>query len=248
MIAVAAIDLMDGEAVQLVQGDPASAPIRHPDPARVARQWVERGFRRLHLIDLDAALGRGDNRDTLVALLEADPAPMQVGGGIRSRADADFWIDAGADRIIVGTRAVREPDWRAELADAHPGRVVVAADVRGGEVVTHGWTAGSGLRLEELVAQLADLDLAAVLITDVDREGREQGCDRELFARAVAASAHPILAAGSVTSADDLAALEEAGVAEAVLGMALYSGKIRPEEITPWLREDPPDRPDGEAP
>lgn len=235
MIAVAAIDLLDGQAVQLVKGDPEAARIRRPDPVEVATGWVEQGFERLHVIDLDAALGRGGNRAAIEALIDRVGVPVQVGGGVRDRATAHRWVEAGADRVIVGTRAIEDPRWGASLAADIPGRVVVAADVKAGEVTTHGWTAGSGRTLAQLLAAYEGAPLAGVLVTDVDREGQERGCDLELFADAVAAGSHPLLAAGSVSSAVDLAGLAEIGVAEAVLGMALYTGRIAPAAIRPWL-------------
>lgn len=235
MIAVAAIDLMDGRAVQLVQGDPDAVRCSDPDPVAVARHWAGAGFRRLHLVDLDAALGRGDNRKAARAVIEAVHVPIQVGGGVRDRATARVWLEAGADRVVVGTRAVAEPGWGRALAREHPGRVVVAADVRGGEVVTHGWTERSGTLLETLLAAYADTPLAAVLVTDVGREGRLQGADSELFAAAVAAASWPLIAAGSITDPADLERLAEAGIAEAVLGMSLYTGTMTPEQIRPWL-------------
>lgn len=235
MIAVAAIDLMGGRAVQLVQGDPDRVEVDAPDPAAIARAWSRTGFSRLHVVDLDAALSRGDNREQVEELLEAVDLPVQVGGGIRADADAAAWLQAGADRVIVGTRAVEDPGWGVALATRWPGRIVLAADVRNGEVATHGWRAGSGSGLEALLQEYADAPLAGVLVTDVSREGRQAGCDLTLFGNAVAASPHPLIAAGSITTASDLKGLAAIGVAEAVLGMALYSGTLRPEAIRPWL-------------
>lgn len=242
MIAVAAIDLMDGRAVQLVQGDPGTVRISQPDPVAVARRWVEAGFCRLHLVDLDAALGHGENGYLARAVIDAVDVPVQIGGGIRDEAAAVAWLAAGADRVIVGTRAVTDPEWGRALARERPQRLVVAADVRGRQVVTHGWTAASGLPLDDLLAAYADAPLAGVLVTDVGREGQLRGVDAGLLAAAAAASSHPLIAAGSITDPGDMEALAAAGVAEAVVGMALYTGTLSPEQIRPWLQPQESDR------
>ena len=226
MIAYPALDLLGGEVVQLVGGRPERRAVSLPDPPAVARRWVEAGFSALHVVDLDAALGQGDNRAAIAALVTAATVPVQVGGGLRGTADVEWALGIGAARAIVGTRAVRDRRWLAEVAEAHPGRLVVAADCHGGEVVTHGWRQGAGGSVQALVAALGELPLAAVLVTDVGREGRMEGVDAALFRALVETSTHPLLAAGGVRDAADLAALESAGVAGAVLGMALYTGAL----------------------
>lgn len=231
MIAVPAVDLKDGRCVQLVGGRPDDERISLPDPAGVARRWYELGFRHLHLVDLDAALDRGDNREILHRILRDTDAEVQVGGGVRDAAALDALLDAGADRVVVGTRAVRDPAWLEETATAHPDRIVVAADVRDGEVLVKGWTEGSGLAVEALLERLGPLPLAGVLCTDVGREGRLEGVVRSSVRRVVEATDHPVWASGGIRSHDELAFLDEIGAAGAVLGTALYTGALDAESV-----------------
>jgi phosphoribosylformimino-5-aminoimidazole carboxamide ribotide isomerase len=228
----AAVDVRGGGAVQLVGGRPADERIRLPDPAVVARQWVDAGFRALHVVDLDAALGEGDNAPVIAAIASAvhGRATLQVGGGVRDGAAVNRALVAGADRVVVGTRGVEDRAWLEAVTAAHPGRIVLAADVAGGVVLSRGWTESTGREAAAFLAGLERLDLGAVLVTDVDREGREAGVDLALFRRLLAATQHPLIAAGGIASAVDLAALADLGAAGAVLGMALYSGRIEPRD------------------
>ena len=226
MIVFPAIDLRGGRVVQWIGGRPESEQVSLPDPPAIARRWQEAGFAALHVVDLDAALGRGDNRQAIHAILAATALPVQVGGGVRTTGDAGELLAAGAARVLVGTRAVRDRAWLVELTSAHPGRIVVAADCRDGEVVTHGWTAGAGLPVSDFVAGLSELPLAALLVTDVGREGRLCGPDVPFLAALARAAAQPQLAAGGIRGRDDLAAHDAAGIAGAVLGMALYRGDL----------------------
>jgi phosphoribosylformimino-5-aminoimidazole carboxamide ribotide isomerase len=228
----AAVDVRGGAAVQLVGGRPEAERIRLPDPAAVARQWVDVGFRAIHVVDLDAALGTGENRAAVRAIADAvvARATLQVGGGIRDDESVDRTLGLGADRVIVGTRGVEDRAWLAAVAADRPGRIVLAADVKEGVVLSRGWTEATGLDTAAFLEGLDDLPLGAVLVTDVDREGREAGIDTDLFRRLVAATRHPVIAAGGVTSTADLIALRDAGAAGAVLGMALYTGRIDPAD------------------
>ncbi|HUF49926.1 MAG TPA: 1-(5-phosphoribosyl)-5-[(5-phosphoribosylamino)methylideneamino] imidazole-4-carboxamide isomerase [Longimicrobiales bacterium] len=227
MIAFAAVDVRGGRVVQLVGGRPDAERISLPDPAAVARRWIECGFRALHIVDLDAALDHGDNRDAIDAVIDAAGAALvQVGGGVRTSERASQLLERGAARVVVGTRAVEDPAWLEQLARAAPGRVVVAADVDEGEVVLRGWTAGSGRTAEAFLNLLDPLPLAGVLVTDVTREGRMVGADRERFRRLAGATRHPLIASGGIAGRADLQALAAAGVAGVVLGMSLYTGAV----------------------
>lgn len=226
MIAIPAIDLRGGQVVQLVGGDPARQRIRLPDPLAVARDWIERGFRALHVVDLDAALGSGSNLPVIHELLDAVDVPVQVGGGIRTDDVVAELLAAGAQRVVLGTRAVLEPDWLARQAATHPGRITLAADCRGDRVVVRGWTESAGITVPDLLDAVADLPLGAVMITDVTREGRMEGTDTARFGELVTRTKHPVLASGGVTTPDELRELAEAGVAGAILGMALYTGAL----------------------
>lgn len=233
----AAIDLRDGEAVQLVGGDPSEEPVRLPDPAAVAERWLEAGFRHLHVVDLDAALGDGGNDEAVAAIAAvirarreagSGVALLQVGGGLRDNEAVARALELGANRAMVGTRAVEDRAWLEAAAERWPERLLVAADVRGREIVTRGWTEGTGRDAAGFVAGLDPLPLAGVLVTDVGREGRQEGIDDGLFRDLAGATHHPLIAAGGVTSRGDLAVLAAAGIAGAVLGMALYTGRIDP--------------------
>lgn len=226
MIAVPAVDLRDGRCVQLVGGRPEEERISLPDPAAVARRWYRLGFSRLHVVDLDAALESGSNRDVVEEVCRTTPARVQVGGGLRSGASVEATLDGGADRAVVGTRAVGDRPWLEATARRWPGLIVVAADIREGRVLRRGWTEDAGLEVEAFVAGLADLPLAGVLCTDVGREGRMEGVDLAAMAAVVAASPHPVWISGGVTTLGDLRDLEAAGAAGAVLGMALYTGAL----------------------
>jgi phosphoribosylformimino-5-aminoimidazole carboxamide ribotide isomerase len=176
VIVWAAIDLRGGRVVQLVGGQPSDERVSLPDPAAIAADWIAQGFRALHLVDLDAALGDGTNEDAIDAILSgARDARVQVGGGIRSTDRVRTLLDAGAAAVVVGTRAIQEPAWLEEIAGSWPGRVTLAADVRGDDVVVRGWTATAGIGLDELLDRTEDLPLAAILVTDVSREGRMGG-------------------------------------------------------------------------
>ncbi len=231
MIAIPALDLRDGACVQLVGGDYAAERIRIDDPVSVARRWADLGFRRLHIVDLDAATGRGSNRETVRDILGASPLPMQVGGGVRFEEDVAALLAAGADRVVVGTRAIEDRDWLAMIATEHPGRVIVAADVRERRVVTRGWSETLALDVFDLVAELSELPLAGLLVTAVHREGRMAGADVPLMRALVARTSLPVIASGGIATLEDLQALAAAGCTGAVLGMALYTGTLDPRLV-----------------
>ncbi len=231
--AIPAVDLRGGRCVQLVGGRPEDERVSLPDPVAVARGWRARGFATLHVVDLDAALGTrneaGEAVDhlELIARIAAEaPGDLQVGGGVRDGARARALLEAGAARVIVGTRAVDDPAWLAELAGEHPGRVAVAADIRDGVVLRRGWTEASELRILDFLATLAPLPLAGILCTDVGREGRLEGIDRDGVTAVLRASAHPVWISGGVTTLDELDFLASHGAAGAVLGMALYTDTL----------------------
>lgn len=226
MIAIPAIDLRGGQVVQLVGGDYEQERVRLDDPPAVARDWVRAGFTRLHVVDLDGATGRGANDDVVRELLRESPVPVQVGGGVRDAARIERLLDEGATWVVVGTRAVEDEGWRIEMAHSFPGRLIVAADVRGQRVVTKGWAETSRLDVTDFVESLRDLPLAGVLVTAVHKEGQMDGTDLPLMEDVVDVSAFPVLASGGVSSIDDMRALEHRGLAGAVLGMALYTGAL----------------------
>ena len=231
MIAYPAVDLRGGRCVQLVGGRPDDERVSLPDPLGVSRRWWDTGFRSLHVIDLDAALGLGDNRGLVERLCAETDAVVQVGGGLRDDESVESVLRAGADRVILGTRAVDDRTWLETMAGRFPGRVVVAADVRDGVVLRRGWTEDAGLAVEAFVASLAGIPLAGVLCTDVGREGRMGGIDATAMAAVIEASPHPVQASGGITSMSDLETLAELGADGAVLGMALYTGTLDAEAV-----------------
>ncbi len=226
MIAIPAVDLRDGQCVQLVGGSYEQERVRLPDPVQVAADWAGMGFRRLHVVDLDAATGRSSNRDAVRALLERSKMEMQVGGGIRSEAQISEWLSGGARAVVVGTRAMKDPSWLAEMANRFPSQLVVAADVRGRNVLAHGWQQSLPEEIDGVIGRLNELPLAAVLVTAVHKEGQMAGTDVALMAQVARACCHPVQASGGIASAGELRALAEVGVAGAVLGMALYTGAL----------------------
>lgn len=226
MIAIPAVDLRDGACVQLVGGSFADERVRLPDPVAVARQWATLGFGRLHVVDLDAATGGGDNATVIASILHDASVAVQVGGGIRTSERARELVTLGAACVVVGTRAVEDRDWLAGLAAEFPGRVVVAADVRGRQVMTHGWARTQPRDVIDFVRDLASLPLGGLLVTAVHLEGLMQGTDLPLMESVVEASGLPVIASGGVTTIADLRALKQRGVAAAVIGMALYTGAL----------------------
>ena len=231
MIAIPALDLREGKCVQLEGGSFAAERVRLDDPVGVARSWTHCGFRRLHVVDLDAAMGTGDNTALVDTILTDAAAEVQVGGGVRSPDDVRRLLEAGASRVVVGTRAIEEPDWLVDLAAAFPGVIVVATDVRERRVVTRGWARTLPIDVIELIEELAGLRLGGVLVTAVHLEGRLSGTDLPLMEDVVEAANFPVIAAGGVSSLNDLRALEHRGVSAAVIGMALYTGAIEPRLV-----------------
>lgn len=231
MIAAPAVDVLGGRCVQLVGGRPEAERVSLPCPAAVAERWWEVGFGTLHIVDLDAAMGSGDNLELLVELMAATPAIKQVGGGIRDDARVEALLEAGADRVVIGTRALDDPEWLAGVALRHPGRIMVAADTRDGYVLRKGWTEASTIPAVGFLARLAGLPLAGILATDVEREGRMQGIDRDNVAVTLLASPHPVWISGGVTTEKELSWLDATGASGAVLGMALYTETLHPDQV-----------------
>ena len=228
MIAIPAVDLRDGACVQLVGGSFAQERVRLENPVEVARSWEHYGFNRLHVVDLDAATGQGSNINIVRSLLFDSGIPIQVGGGVRSGELVEELLEAGASRVIVGTRAIEEPEWLAELAARHPGEIIVACDVRERRVTTRGWAHTLPLDILDVVDELNALPLAGLLVTAVHREGQMQGTDLPLMEDVAESSHFPVYASGGVTTMQDLRALEHRGLAGVVIGMALYTGALDP--------------------
>lgn len=231
MIAIPAVDLRGGACVQLVGGSYDHERVRLDDPIGVARTWATFGFHRLHVVDLDAATGRGSNEELVRDLLADRAMDTQIGGGIRSGETIERLLSQGAQRVVVGTRALEEPEWLDEMASLFPGELIVAADVRERRIVTRGWARTLQRNILDAVNDLNELDLAGILVTAVHREGRLSGVDLPLMEDVAELSASPVFASGGVTTMNDLRALEDRGVAGVVIGMALYTGALDPRIV-----------------
>ena len=228
MILYPAIDLKDGQCVRLLRGDMEAATVFGEDPAAQARAFAALGCRWLHLVDLNGAFaGHPVNAAAVEAILAAVPVPVQLGGGIRDRATIDMWLGKGIARVILGTVAVRDPDLVREAARAHPGKVAVGIDARGGKVAVQGWAEETELEAVELAKRFEDAGVAAIIYTDIDRDGAMEGPNvpaTEALARAVSI---PVIASGGVSSIEDLRALKALDILDgAISGRALYEGRI----------------------
>lgn len=226
MLIYPALDLKEGATVQLVGGDPDTEHFHDDDPLRIASRWIEQGASALHVVDLDAALGTGDNLWVIQRLLRSLPRPIQLGGGIRHLIDIQTRLEMGIGRVIVGTQGIKEPAWLATAADIYPDKIILAIDARGDEVAIKGWQEGSGTTIEDALARVADLPLAGLLYTDIEIEGRMSGIQRDRIEAALAMTDHPLIVSGGIGSMDDLDTLKELDVAGAVLGMSIYKGAI----------------------
>lgn len=226
MIVIPSVDLTEGACVQLVGGELEAQRVRLEDPVAVARNWVTLGFTRLHLVDLDAALGRGSNADVIAEILREVAAVIQVGGGVRSAERIEALLAAGADRVIVGTRALEDPWWFEEMTSRYPQQLIVACDVRDRRVVTRGWTHTTTRSVLDVIEDLDRLPLDGFLVTAVHKEGRMEGTDLPLMEDVANASDSRVLAGGGIGTLSDLHALADRGVSGCVAGMALYTGAL----------------------
>ncbi|WP_255194843.1 1-(5-phosphoribosyl)-5-[(5-phosphoribosylamino)methylideneamino]imidazole-4-carboxamide isomerase [Halorarius litoreus] len=223
---VPAVDMQDGQVVQLVGGERGTGK-QYGDPVEAAERWVEAGADTLHLVDLDGAFeGERANAPAVEAIVEAVDVDLQLGGGIRTAADAVDLLDRGLDRVILGTAAVETPDIVADISAEYPGSVMVSLDAKGGEVVVSGWTEGTGLDPAEAAVRYEELGAGAILFTDVDVEGQLEGVRRAPVERLVDAVDIPVVASGGVATLDDVRALADAGAAAVVVGTALYEGRF----------------------
>ncbi len=229
MILYPAIDLKDGNAVRLLRGEMDKATVFNEDPAAQARAFVEAGCEWLHLVDLNGAFaGEPVNAAPVEAILKACDVPAQLGGGIRDMATIETWIDKGLARVILGTVAVENPDLVREASKAFPGKVAVGIDARNGMVATKGWAEETDVQVTNLARSFEDAGVAAIIYTDINRDGAMQGPNIEATAALAQAVSIPVIASGGVSSLDDLIALRDCGVElnGAISGRALYDGAI----------------------
>jgi phosphoribosylformimino-5-aminoimidazole carboxamide ribotide isomerase len=229
-----AIDLKDGQCVRVLHGDLSTATVFNTDPAAQARAFVKAGFHWIHVVDLNGAVaGKAVNAAAVEAILSAVSVPVQLGGGIRTLADVERWIEAGVSRVILGTVAVKEPQIVIEAARKFPEQIAVSVDVRKGKVAVDGWTADSDLDAITVAKRFEDAGVGALIVTDIDRDGTVMGFNVEAFGAMADAVSIPVIAAGGLATVDDIARLKArkgVPVAGAVLGRALYNGAINPAQ------------------
>jgi phosphoribosylformimino-5-aminoimidazole carboxamide ribotide isomerase len=223
-----AIDLKDGQCVRLVRGDMAQATVFNAEPADQARRFAEAGAAWLHVVDLNGAFeGRPVNASAVEAILGAIDRPVQLGGGIRSMATIEGWLAAGVARVVLGTVAVKDPALVRAACKAWPGKVALGIDARGGRVAVEGWAEVSEIEARDLALRFEDAGAAAIVYTDIDRDGVLQGPNVAATAALAKAVTTPVIASGGVSSIADLQALAaEPGIAGAIVGRALYDGRV----------------------
>jgi phosphoribosylformimino-5-aminoimidazole carboxamide ribotide isomerase len=225
-----AIDLKGGACVRLVRGEMASATVFNTDPAAQARHFAELGFSWLHVVDLDGAFaGRSVNGEAVRAIRQSVDLKIQLGGGIRDRAAIDNWLSLGIERVVLGTAALRDPALVREAAGAYPGRIVVGIDARDGHVAVEGWAETSDIAAVTLARRFADAGVAAIVYTDIARDGALTGVDAAAIGGFTRSAELPVIASGGVASLADIAALkayQADGVAGVICGRALYDGRL----------------------
>jgi len=221
------VDIQSGRAVRLFEGDPDRETVYFDSPLAAAQHWVRLGAGLVHLVDLDAATGRGENRAVIAQITQELGVPVEVGGGIRSHEAAEELLRLGVDRVVIGTAAVKQPELVRDLIAAHgPERVVVSLDARGLEVATHGWAQGSGVMVADLTPTLADAGLETLIFTDVTRDGTLRGLNRELMAQVRQLWTNTLIVGGGVANLDDVRLLREEHIEGAIVGRAIYEGTL----------------------
>lgn len=240
MIIFPAVDIQDGKAVRLRQGRADDSTIFSPDPVAAARHWQEQGARWLHVVDLDGAFdGLPRSRDIVRAICSALDIPVQLGGGIRSEQIAETYLDAGVERLIIGTLALEHPEAFAALCRRFPGRIGVSLDAEGGRLKTKGWVADAGLSVDDVLPRLLGDGAAFIIYTDIERDGMQTGVNLPALTHLAEASTVPVIAAGGVATLADVQALyplsRTARLEGAISGRALYEGTLDLKQANDWI-------------
>lgn len=234
MNVIPAIDLLEGRCVRLYQGDYAQSQVFDENPANVAQNWASQGATRLHLVDLDGAkAGKVINLAAIESILKTINIPVQVGGGLRDQNSVSQLLDLGVSQVILGTVAVEKPELVQELCAQYPGKIIVGIDARNGKVATRGWLETSEVLATELAQRMADLGAAAIIYTDIHRDGTLQGPNLEALRELAQSISIPVIASGGVSSITDLLSLlslEPLGVTGAIVGKAIYTGDVSLKE------------------
>jgi phosphoribosylformimino-5-aminoimidazole carboxamide ribotide isomerase len=230
LIVFPAIDLKAGQVVRLAEGDMARATIYGDDPAAQATLFAEAGAEYLHVVDLDGSFaGRAENHEAVEAILKAFPGHVQLGGGIRTRQAVTGWFDLGVARVVMGTAALKDPDFVKDMAREYPGGIVVAVDARDGLVATEGWAEVSEVSIFDIASRFEDAGVASLLFTDIGRDGMLKGCNIEATVDLARRTNLPVIASGGVKGLDDirmLALLAKDGIEGVITGRALYDGRL----------------------
>jgi phosphoribosylformimino-5-aminoimidazole carboxamide ribotide isomerase len=228
VLVLPAIDLRGGQCVRLRQGDYNQETVFGTDPAAMARRWVAEGATFLHIVDLDGAReGRPINGSSVRAIVEAVAVPCQLGGGLRSESDLEQALGWGVERVVLGTRALRDPRWVEGVCVRFPGRIVLGIDARDGKVATEGWLEVSERSAVDLARECSTWPLAALVCTDIRRDGMLEGPNLEALAEMADAVSLPVIASGGVTTLDDVSRLARLGLAGCIIGRALYEGRLQ---------------------
>ena len=240
MIIFPAVDIQNGKAVRLRQGRAGDSTVFSPDPVAAARHWQEQGARGLHVVDLDGAFdGLPRSRDLVRDICAALDIPVQLGGGIRSEAIARAYLDAGVQRLIIGTLALEQPDAFAALCRTFPGRIGVSLDAEGGRLKTKGWVADAGLTVDDVLPRLTGDGAAFIIYTDLERDGMQTGVNVPALTHLATVSSVPVIAAGGVATLADVQALyplsKNARLEGAISGRALYEGTLNLQEANAWI-------------
>jgi phosphoribosylformimino-5-aminoimidazole carboxamide ribotide isomerase len=230
VLVIPAIDILGGKCVRLLRGDYSTPTVYSDDPIDVAASFAEAGAERIHVVDLDAARGLGDNHALIATIVRRDDVKVQVAGVIRTEDQVDRLFEAGAQAIVMGTAAVREPRLLERCARKHMGRVLAALDVRGDQPSVHGWTESDPLKIGILLARWDVLPLGGVVFTSIERDGTLEGPDLKTLAHVRAMTSLAIQYSGGVSSIEEIRAVNQAGAAAVILGKALYEGRVKLEE------------------
>ena len=231
MIIIPAVDLKNGKCVQLVQGEPGTEQVIIDNPDEVAMNWIQKGAKRLHVVDLDGALGSGENLNIVKKIIEKSQVPVQMGGGIRTLDDAKKLLDAGITTVIIGTMAIKNPEYIEQLSEEYGSeRICVSLDTKDNKVVTHGWTEFTDKSPLEYAKIFEEKGAGSILFTNVDVEGLLKGIDLKPVKELLSNLSIPIIYSGGITSLDDLKVLYDLGTDYVVIGSALYKGVINFED------------------
>ncbi len=227
MQVIPAIDLRGGHCVRLRQGDFEQETVFGDDPTAMAKRWVSQGAVRIHLVDLDGAkTGQPVNVEAVRQIVQQVGVPCQLGGGVRDQATIAAWLEAGLDRVVIGTQALRDPDWFGQMAETYPGRLLLGLDARDGKVATQGWLEVSAVAALTLAKQFDGLPIAGIIYTDIARDGTLEGPNLSAIEALAQAVKSPVIASGGVGELNDLEKLAELPIVGCIVGRALYEGRF----------------------